>query len=438
MLTRLKNISYSAKTHQGFRRYFANTSWIFAEQILRMMVGLVVGIWVARYLGPEQFGVFSYVLAFVSIFGGLAKLGLDSIIVRDLVNTPQHREIYLGTAFWLKLAGAILALVVISLSIPLTRNDDRTNLYIFIIASGLFFQSFEVVDFYFQSKVISKFVSACKIVQLFFSSLIKVYLVLTGADLIWFVAASLVDQIILSLTLIIVAKQKGLGFFYNQFDKRVALMQLSDSWPLIFSSLVVMLYMRIDQIMIKEIIGEKEVGIYSAAVRLSEAWYFIPMIVTNSLFPAIVNSKRISEEVYRNRLQKFYTLMVWIALSVSIPVSFLSDWLVVFLYGDAFKTAGPVLMINVSAGVFVFLGVASGSWLISENLQFLAFYRTFCGLIVNISLNSVLIPKYGLIGAAVATVVSYMVAGLLFDYFHEKTKSTFFMKVNAFLFKTKA
>src|SRR5450830_1044799 len=140
LITLLKDLIAQARAHAGFRRYFANTSWMFGEQILRMLSGLLVGIWVARYLGPKQFGLFSYAVAFVSIFGTVAKLGLDSIMVRDLVNHPQKRDVYLGTAFWLKFAGAFITLAVIAITVGFTNNDYTTNLYIFIISAGIIFQ----------------------------------------------------------------------------------------------------------------------------------------------------------------------------------------------------------------------------------------------------------------------------------------------------------
>ncbi len=397
-----------------------------------MIAGLLVGIWVARYLGPEQFGVFSYATAFVAIFGSLAKLGLDGIVVRDLVNEPHKKDLYLGTAFWLKLVGALITFIIVAFATLFTSNDYTTNLYIFIIASGIIFQSFEVIDFYFQSKVLSKFVSLCKMAQLLLSSLLKVYFVLTGADLFWFVVVSLIDQIALATTLYIAYKYQKLENFYRYFDSEVAKNFLKNSWPLVFSGLVVMIYMRIDQIMIKEMLGSQEVGVYSAAVRLSEAWYFIPMVITSSLFPAIVNAKKVSKELYYTRLQRLYTFMVWTAIAIALPITFLSDWLVNLLYGKEYMGAGQVLMIQTWAGLFVFLGVASSSWLTSENLQTIAFYRTFAGAIINIVLNLLLIPIYGIAGAAVATLVSYMFAGFLFDIFNHNTKKIFLMKISAF------
>jgi O-antigen/teichoic acid export membrane protein len=408
---------------------------MFGEQILRMVAGLLVGIWVARYLGPGQFGVFSYALAFVAIFGSIAKLGLDSIVVRSLVHEPNKRDVYLGTAFWLKLAGAFITFGAVAFATLYTTNDHATNLYIFIIASGMIFQSFEVIDFYFQSKVLSKFVSLCKMTQLLLSSLMKIYFVLTGADLFWFVVVSLVDQATLAVTLYIAYRHQKLGSFYRHFDLMTAKNLLKDSWPLIFSGLVVMIYMRIDQIMIKEMLGDREVGLYSAAVRLSEVWYFIPMAITSSLFPAIVSAKNVSKELYYTRLQRLYTFMVWMAIGIALPMTFLSEWLVTLLYGEAYREAGQVLMVHIWAGVFVFLGVASSSWLTSENLQQFALYRTLSGAITNVILNLVLIPIYGMVGAAVATIISYMVAGLILDLLHKKTRRMFIMKIDAVLFK---
>ena len=403
---------------------------MFAEQMLRMIAGLLVGIWVARYLGPEQFGVFSYAIAFASLFSSIAKLGLDGIVVRDLVREPEQRDSYLGTAFWLKLGGALIMLGAVALATQFTSSDRLTNLYILIIASGAIFQSFNVVNFYFQSQVLSKFVSICKMTQLLISSLLKLYFIFTGADLIWFVLVTLVDQLTLALSLYFAYRYQKLGGFYRYFDVTLAKQLLKDSWPLIFSGLVVMIYMRIDQIMIKEMLGEREVGLFSAAVRLSEVWYFIPMIITASLFPSIVNAKKRSEELYYTRLQRLYTIMVWLAIAIALPMTFLSDWLVTLLYGEAYREAGQVLMVHIWAGVFVFLGVASGSWLISENLQWIAFYRTFSGAIINIILNFVLIPIYGLIGAAIATVIAQTMAAFAFDILTKKTRMVFFMKLN--------
>lgn len=413
--------------HQGFVKYFKNTSWMMGEQLLRIIAGLFVGIWVARYLGPEQFGLFSYALAFTAIFGGVAKLGFDGIMVRELVNHPKKRSVYLGTAFWLKIMGALIVMGVMAVIVPFTSNDSMTNLFIFIIASGLVFQSFEVVQFYFQSQVMAKIVSICKVIQLALSSIIKVYFVLTEADLIWFVFVTAFDTFSLAVSYFIAYKMQTNSVFYKCFDLNVAKQLLKDSWPLIFSAIVVMIYMRIDQIMIKEMLGEYEVGIYSAAVRLSEAFYFIPMLITASLFPAILNAKKHNEDLYKQRLQRLYSLMLWLAIAIALPMTFLSDWLILLLFGQAYQEAGQVLVIHIWASIFVFLGVSSGKWFITENLQRFSLFNTAVGAILNVVLNLILISNLGLVGAAYATVISYGVAAYFMNFIWKPTRINFYM-----------
>lgn len=431
MISRLRTLVRSARTHAGFRRYAANTSWMFAEQMLRMVAGLLVGIWVARYLGPSQFGLFSYAAAFAALFSSIAKLGLDSIVVRDLVRHPEQCDVYLGTAFWLKLMGAVLMLVIIGIAVQFTSSDATTKLYIFIIASGSVFQAFEVVDFYFQSKVLSKFVSICKVTQLVISSLIKLYLMLVQAELFWFVIVSLIDQMTLALTLLLVCRYKKVNNFFCHFNGAIAKNLLKNSWPLILSGIVVMIYMRIDQIMIKEMLGERAIGLYSAAVRLSEVWYFVPTLITNSLFPSIINAKKISEELYLIRLRKLFTFLIWISVATAVFVTLLCQWLITLLYGSSYQDAGQVLMIHTWGGIFVALGVASGSWFVGENLQKYSFYRTASGAFLNIFLNFALIPKYGISGAAISTVISQSMAALFFDLLTKKTRPIFFIKIKA-------
>lgn len=421
----------SVWSNQGFLRYLKNTSWMMAEQILRIIAGLFVGIWVARYLGPEQFGLFSYVIALTAILGGIAKLGLDGVLVRELIERPEETTVYLGTAFWLKLFGALLLIGLMTVIVPYVSSNDTESLYILIILAGLVFQSFEVVEFYFQSHVKAKIISICKVIQLMLSSVAKIYLVIIEADLLWFVSITMLDAVSLAISYFFAYKLNKNQSFYRHFDFHVALRLLKDSWPLIFTSVVVMIYMRIDQIMIKEMLGEYEVGIYSAAVRLSEAFYFIPMIISASLFPAILNAKRQSEELYHHRLQQLYTLMVWLSIGLAVIMTIMSDFLVVLLFGEAYQESANSLKVLTWAGVFVFLGVAFSKYLLAENMAMISFQRTCAGAIANIVLNYVLIPIYGIMGSALATLLAQFIANYVFDLFDPRMRSQFILKNKA-------
>lgn len=419
------------KNHHGFRRYAANTYWMMAEQMLRIIARLFVGIWVARYLGPEQFGLFSYVLAFTIIFGGIAKLGLDEILVRELVNQQGARDIYMGTAFWLKVAGALLTMGIIAVIVPFTSNNSMTNLFIFIIAGGFVFQSFEVIEFYFQARVQAKFISICKVIQLLLSSIIKLYLVITRADLVWFVFVTAFDTLSLGFSYFIAYRLRNNPSFFRFFNVSVAKALLKDAWPLIFSSLVIMIYMRIDQVMIKEMLGDYDVGIYSAAVRLSEAVYFIPMLLGASVFPAIINAKKLGDELYHKRLQRLYTFMVWLAIFIALPMTFLSTWLVTLLFGKSYILAGRILTIHIWASVFVFLGVAFSKYLLAENLTRVAFQKSFLGALTNVLFNFILIPKYGGPGAAIGTLLSQFIANYVYDIFDKRLHAQLLLKTKA-------
>jgi O-antigen/teichoic acid export membrane protein len=429
MLMKLKSL----KNHQGFMKYFKNTSWLFGEKILRMIVGLFVGIWVARYLGPERFGLFSYAQSFVGLFTAIATLGLDGIVVRELVKDESRRDELIGTAFWLKVMGAFGVLIILAIAVNFTSNDSYTNTLVFIIASATIFQSFNVIDMYFQSKVLSKYVVYANIISLFISSLVKIILILNKAPLIAFAWIVVFDSFVLACGYIYFFMKNNLSFKIQnlKFNKITAVSLLKDSWPLILSSMLIAVYMKIDQIMIKEMIGSEAVGQYSAAVRLSEAWYFIPMVIASSLFPAIINAKKQSEELYYARLQKLYDIMVWMAIAIALPMTFLSDWVIYILYGEQYNQAGSVLIIHIWAGIFVNFSIISGRWYINENLVYLAFCRNISGVIINIGLNLWLIPRYGIQGAAIATLISYFIANYLFDLLNKQTRKVFYQKTKS-------
>ena len=303
MIQNLTSKIQNLQQHSGFMKYFKNTSWLFGEKILRMVVGLFVGIWVARYLGPEQFGLFSYAQSFVGLFTAIATLGLNGIVVRELVKDESRRDELIGTAFYLKLIGAIAVLIVLAVAIQFTSNDHYTNVLVFIIASATIFQAFNVVDMYFQAKVLSKYVVYANVISLFISSIVKIVLILTDAPLLAFAWATLFDSVVLALGFIYYYVKNSSIFNIKNliFKRETAVSLLKDSWPLILSGIVLMIQARIDQVMIREMLGDKEAGYYSAALRLIESLAFLPVIVNQSLFPALQNAKNISEKVYKKR-----------------------------------------------------------------------------------------------------------------------------------------
>lgn len=413
-----------------------NIGWLFFDRVLRVGVGLLVGVWVARYLGPEQFGLLNYATAFVALFGAIASLGLQGIVVRDLVKDPDEANITLGTAFVLQLVGGSTAVLAILTIINWLRPEDpQTRIIVAIVAFTLIFKSSEVIKYWFESQVASRNTVIVENSIFLAMAIVKVAMILKQAPLIAFVGILLAEATLVCVGLFAVyAKREGTPRGWSVRGGRAKRL-LNDSWPLILSGLAIMVYMKTDQLMLKEMAGAEAVGLYSAALRISEAWYTIPMIVVASLFPTIIDSKQKSEELYHQRMQKLLNLLVAIALLVAVAVTLSATQIITLLYGSSYLASAPVLMIHVWAGVFTFIGVASSNWYLLEDMSRSLFYRTLAGALVNIPLNLALIPWGGAKGAAIATVISFSVAALFYDLATPRTRSLFRMKMHALSFR---
>ena len=419
----------------SFKKYLANTSWLFFERILRIAISFVVTIYVVRYLGPKDFGLYSYILSFSWLFASLSSLGLESISTREIVKHPDKKDEISGSVFFLRLVGSVVTIILTGLTLFLI-GEETHNAILILIASGSFiFQSFSVIEYYFRGTVEAKYNAYALSASVILSSTLKVIFIILKAPLIYFVLAVVFEYFALAVGLVLVYHSRKFSIFNWKYSKNLATSLFKDSWPLALSGIVVMVYMKIDQVMIKNMMSEEAVGYYAAAVRLCEAWYFIPVTLCNAIFPAIVNAKNVSEEFYNNRMQKLYDILTWMAIGIAIPVTIFSGQIIYLLFGNEFSPAGPVLTIYIWAGVAVFLGVASSQYLINENLTKLSFIRTFIGMILNVVLNLIFIPLYGIIGSAVATLVSYTLIIFVFA-FHNKFNFQFKMMMKSFFLIT--
>jgi O-antigen/teichoic acid export membrane protein len=307
----------------------------------------------------------------------------------------------------------------------------------FINSFTLLFQSFDVIDQYFQAKVKSKYVVIARNSAFLLSTALKIYFVWFKFPLLAFAWTTLIELIFSAIFLIMAYQFDKEKIALWRYEKSVALSLLKESWPLLLSALMIIIYMRIDQIMIGSLLGAKEVGIYSAAVKLTEVWYFIPTSIAASVFPTIIKLKSINPALYKIRIQQMYVAMTWLALAISIPMTFLSDGVVNLIYGLEFADAGPVLAISIWSGIFVFQGVARGYWLVAEGLQNYSMYYIGGACLVNVSLNFWLIPLLGVKGAALATAISYFTSAIGFPFIFKKTRTSSVQLLKSFLWITK-
>jgi polysaccharide transporter, PST family len=417
------------------RRIVGNIGWLFIDRVLRMGVGLFVGIWVARYLGPAKYGLLNYATAFASLFGTIALLGIDSVLVREIATSPERRDAFLGSAFCLKLTSSVLVFPCAVYAISLARHGDSQILQLVSLCSlGFVVQSTNVIVCYFQSQVSSKYAVYATNAAFLLAALLRVVLILLGRSVIAFGYAALMELVLGSIFLTLAYRHNRLTVRNWFLERRAALRLLRDGWPLILSSVAVSFYMRIDQVMLGQMLGDQKVGIYSAAVRVSEIWYFVPMAIVATLFPVIVESKRYGESVYQKRVSRLFSLMAWSGIVLATAFTFLSSWVIHFLYGPAFSDAQSVLRIHIWASVPVALGVAYGAVLTAENAQVVTLYASLIGAGVNVLLNWTLIPRQGPQGAAIATLASYCMV-VLSTLFFRRSRRTGIAILRSFVFR---
>ncbi|MFA5184276.1 MAG: flippase [Patescibacteria group bacterium] len=403
--------------HAGFRRYFVNTGWMFAGQIFSLLVSFFIGAWVARYLGPRDYGIISYVVAFVGLFSFIAPLGIDSILNRELVKFPERRDVLLGTALRLKMIGGGLAFVAAILAAFLIRTAPAIRLLIILYSFIFIFQAINVIYIFFQAQVAAKNNIQAQLVATVISSLLKILVIVSSLGMIWLIIIYVLDTFWLGWGLIAAYKRNGLSIGAWHFDALLAKNLWQNAWPLILAGAAAFTYIRIDQVMIGWILGETAVGIYAAAVRIVEGLYFIPNIISASLFPALVNAKKTDARLYRRRLKFFYIFILVCAVILALPIFIFSGPIIQFLFGEAYASAVPILRIYAWSCVGLFLGLALNQYLITENKIRTVFITNFLTVFINIGLNLILIPRLFLPGAALATLISYLAIPFVVTFF---------------------
>jgi O-antigen/teichoic acid export membrane protein len=397
-------------------KLFKNISWLFFDKIIRILGGFFVGIWVARYLGPGDFGVLNYALAYTALFMIFVNLGLDQIIIREIVKNPKLTFYLLGTAFGLKSAGALIAITLIAVSLFFVEMNALTKIVVMVIATGFIFQSLDVIDFYYQSQVLSKYVVIARNSAFILSSLLKVYFIVYEYSVVYFALSNIADMFLIAVFLITIYKKTGYEIKQWRFSKKIAVRLFKFSWPLAISAFLISVHMKIDQVMIGSMLDTEQVGIYSIAVRLSEFWYFIPAIIISTLMPYFVNLREVNQKLYNGRLMQLYSLMFWMGVSVGIFVMFFGEDIIRLLFGEAYIGSYEALVFNIWNGIFVSQAIARGIWMISENLQKYRLYNNLIVVNINIITNIILIPRIGITGAAIATLLTQASGTWVFSF----------------------
>lgn len=414
-----------------------NANWLVVQQIFSMLIGVIVIAIVARYFGPEKFGQFNYALAFVGLFTAVSTLGMETLTVKGIIDEKYDEGTILCTSFFLRICGGLLlttlAFIIIKIIEP---SDQYLHILVPIMSLTMVFKSFEVIEYWIQAYQKAKVSSMIRMSAYVFTSALKIFMVVFKGSLITYALIYTVDAVIVGIALMVAYFKIRNKISPWRISLVYAKNLLSQSWYLILSGLMVTLYMRIDQVMLGAMLPAKtELGVYSAAVRIAEMWYFVPGAIITSFKPVIMNKKLQDEASYLRSVQILYTIVAWIGIGFGIFILLFSKPIVFILYGSEYMKAASILTISIWAGTFAMLGSARGTWLICENLQRYTPIYIFVGCISNILLNYFAIPVYGGFGAAAATLVSQILVAVIAPALFRETRVSSVMILKAFKFE---
>lgn len=409
-------------------KYIENTLWLFIEKTIKILSVVVVGVLVARYVGPKNFGLLSYAQSLVALFISFSTLGVTNILSRDLIgSTTDIKERLIAVSFILVIIGNIFSYVLLMLTIELFIADENIKSIIYLISLSIIFQITNVFECIFQSEVRSKYSVIPNVTSMLISIVLKLILIKINAPFKYLIYSFAFESVIIFiLAYVFYKKYSVIKFYKKNLSLKLGIVILKNSYSYIYSGILISIYMKIDQIIIKIMMNEGDLGQYAAVVRLSEGCYFIPMIIMTSIYPSIVLVKSKNNE-YLKKFNKIYKYFIYTAILMSICVGIFAKIIVDYTFGDAYESSIPVLGIHIWASIFIFIGVVSEKWLLTEGLQKYSAINTFIGVIVNVILNYLLIPVWGLNGVAVATVISYAFSSYFGLILWKQTRPNFWL-----------
>lgn len=408
----LKRFTLSTNRNKAIKNIF----WAVIGKLINILSGLFVGILVARYLGPEDFGLMNYVISYVTLFSILASFGLDNIEIRELAKGNYNKDLILGTAFNIRIGFASLALFLIVFTLYLFESDVFTSTMVLIYSSSLLLSSFNVIRNYFTSIVLNEYVVKTEIFRTILGAVIKIVLLLLHLPLYSFIIATAFDFLLIAGGYVY-SYQKNVGLISLwQFNRNIAKVLILESFPLLLSGAALIVYQRIDQVMIRNMMDNNSLGQFSVASKLTELVIFFPSIIAQTLTPLLIGAHKHSEEKYKVKSKQFMDFMIWGSIIVAFLVSITAKWAILVLYGEAYIAAIPVLQIMAWKAVGIALSSASGQLIIIEGLQKYAILRNLFGCLICVSLNLLLIPHWGIIGSAWATIITVFVSGYFSNY----------------------
>lgn len=399
-------------------RVVTNASWIIGCKIAQSLLNMVVGMISARYLGPSRYGIISYAASIVAFATPFMKLGLNQTLVHEMTIQPEKEGKIVGSSIVLNVGASLLCILAIIGYLTISSRGEReTQIVCTIYSLSLIFMATEMVQFWFQAKLKSKFPSIAVVVASAVVSAYKIYILATAKTVYWFAATNIIQYAVISLILIIAymrSSEQRLGC-----SLKVCGQLLSRSKYYIFSSLMIVLYQQTDHIMLKTMIGDAENGYYAAAVTCAGVIGFVYAAIIDSLRPVILQQKGKSQKQYESYLCLSYSMIFYLSMAQSVFMTILAKPIVLILYGAEYAAAVNVLRVCVWYVTYAYFGSIRNIWIQGEGKHKCVWIIDFVGGLTNVLLNALLIPNFGAIGAASASVASQFFVNFLFGFIYK-------------------
>lgn len=435
-MTRFKNHLFlkALKAHvESSRNLFGSgrlrfSSFLLIESILRLCTNLVASVLVAKHLGPEGYGYISYLFVVTSVFLVFSKLGLDSLIIRDLNMSPHFKDSILSNAFVVKIIGSILLFVIMNcLAYALSSN----YIPFFFLSIILVISPLDLVETYLKGYEKFTLITLGKILLLVISLCLKIIFIYYSLDLNYFIGAYILDAFLLALLMLFLNYTGDNNVFKLKYDRGGAYKTFLESLPLMLSSVAVILYMKIDQVMIVEILGNEQNGLYSVVVRLTESLIFVTTSITAALNPFLTRLFRRNKVDFRKYYISLLRVLFILGLMLALFLAVFSDLIIDLTFGYEYVKSREVLRIYSWSIIFIFMNNASWIWIVNRNCQKFALYKVIFGMCLNIVLNYFWLPVFGIMGAAYSTLITYFLVSILLNLFFEKLRELFFLQIKS-------
>lgn len=412
-----------------------NASWMIFGKIIQMILAFFVSIITARFLGPSNYGIINYASAYVAFFTSLCTLGLDSIIVKDLIQKPEEQGTAIGTSIFLRGISSSISIILVVLIVSVVDyGESETIIVTALCAVALIFQSVDIISYWFQAKYESKITTLATLVAYCISSLYKIVLLILKKNIRWFAFASSIDFICSAIMLLVAYKKHDGPKLRISLKKGNAL--LSQSYHYILSGMMVAIYGQTDKIMLKQMLNEKSVGYYSLAFSVNSMWVFVLAAIIASLTPTIITLHNEGKtELFERKNRQLYALVIYISMFVALFFVFFGKFAITIVYGKAYAPAGTTLKIISWYTIFSYLGVARNPWIVCTNNQKYLKYMYLSAAIINILLNALLIPLFGTSGAAFASLITQICTSLILPAVIKDMRPNTKLMIEAFFLK---